>query len=216
MRTEVEARFRADDDHPLHVLATRTALGSAMLGPARMTREVDRYLDTDAGHLAKARWACRLRSREGTTRISLKGPPDGETAGWHHRRPEVEGPATDVIDPARWPDSEALELLNELRAGEVLHEVLRFDQARTERSAALRGGEGIGLLTLDRVRMSAGGADLGELFVVEVELDDGVTGGESILDELAAELADVEGLRPEPRSKLEHALERLAQADRDS
>ena len=63
--------------------------------------------------------------------------------------------------------------------------------------------------------MSAGDADLGELFVVELELDDGATGGESILDELAAELADVEGLRPEPRSKLEHALERLAQADRD-
>ncbi len=216
MRTEVEARFRADDDGPLQSLATLPTLGMAVLGPARTTLEVDRYLDTDDRDLAAARWACRLRSRDGVTRISLKGPPDGETAGWHHRRPEVEGPATELIDPKRWPASDALELLNRLRAGQPVHERLRFHQARTERSATLAGGARIGLLTLDRVRMSAFDADLGELFVVELELDDEATSGESILDELADELAAVDGLRAEPRSKLEHALERLAQAERDS
>ena len=50
------------------------SLGRAVLGPARTVDETDRYLDTDDGRLAAALWACRLRSREGTTRISLKGP----------------------------------------------------------------------------------------------------------------------------------------------
>ena len=57
--------------------------------------------------------------------------------------------------------------------------------------------------------MSAHGTDLGELFVVELELDASSAGAESELDGLASELAAIGGLLPEPRSKLEHAIERL-------
>ena len=210
MPTEVEAKFRAETAEPLIELAARPRLGRAVLGIARTVDEVDRYLDTDDGRLAAARWACRLRSREGATRISLKGPPIGPVDAWRHRRPEVEGPATDVIDPDGWPTSPALELLTTLRDGRPLGERLRLYQARTERAVTLPDGTPIGTLTLDRVRMSADGSDLGKLFVVELELDARSESGEAELDGLAAELAATDGLLPEPRSKLEHALDLMA------
>jgi len=210
MPTEVEARFRAETAGPLIELATRTRLGRAVLGTARTVDEVDRYLDTSDGRLAAARWACRLRAREGVTRISLKGPPSGSNAGWRHRRPEVEGPATSTIDPDRWPASPALEFLATLSDGRPLYERLRLEQARTERSVALDDGAPIGTLTLDRVHMTEGGIDLGELFIVELELDPASDVAEGELDALAAELESTRGLVAEPRSKLEHALERLS------
>ena len=213
MPTEVEAKFRAEGPGPLEALAVAERLGNAILGPARTVDESDRYLDTDDGRLASARWACRLRLRDGTTRISLKGPPsDAPGAAWHHRRPEVEGPATDEIAPDAWPPSEARDLLESLAGGRVLTEHLRVRQARTERAVTLDGGEPIGTLTLDRVRLAAGDADLGELFVVELELDPASETGEAELSGLADALASMPGLVPEPRTKLEHALHRMQQA----
>ncbi len=209
MPTEIEAKFRAESAEPLVALATRPSLGRALLGTARTVDELDRYLDTDDGHLAAARWACRLRTREGGTRISLKGPRVGLAEPWYHRRPEVEGPATDVIEPEAWPGSPALDLLEKLRAGHPLGERLRLDQARTERAVRHADGSSIGTLTLDRVRMSHAGADLGQLFMVELELDASSGSAEHELAELATDLAATDGLVPEPRSKLEHALERI-------
>ena len=209
MPTEIEAKFRADTAAPLVELETRPHLGRAVLGTPRTIDEIDRYLDTDDGRLAAARWACRLRLREGTTRISLKGPRSGPIDRWHHRRPEVEGPATAEIDPDRWPSSPALELLTTLRGGRPLVEQLRLYQARTERAVALDDGSPVGTLTLDRVRMAARDVDFGELFVVELELDPASETAETELGGLAAELLAIDGLAAEPLSKLEHALERL-------
>jgi inorganic triphosphatase YgiF len=211
MPTEVEAKFRADGPGPLEALASVPSLGRAALGPARTVDETDRYLDTDDRRLAAARWACRLRSREGTTRISLKGPPrDEPTEAWLHRRPEVEGPATDDIEPASWPPSEARDLLESLARGKVLAEHLRVRQRRTERSVTIDGGGPIGIVTLDEVRLASGDSDLGELFVVELELDPASERGEAALDDLAGALAAMPGLVAEPRTKLEHALHRLS------
>jgi inorganic triphosphatase YgiF len=210
MPTEVEAKFRAESGEPLSELAIRPRLGRALLGRARTVDEVDRYLDTGDGRLAAARWACRLRSREGVTRISLKGPPVDPVTGWYHRRPEVEGPATDVIEPEGWPASPALELLNRLREERPLVERLRLYQARTERAVRLADGASVGILTMDLVRMAADGTDLGHLFMVELELDASSIAAEAELDGLAAALAATAGLVAEPRSKLEHALKHLA------
>jgi inorganic triphosphatase YgiF len=209
MPTEIEARFSAGTPGPLDALAARPTLGRARLGDPRTVDEVDRYLDTDDGRLAAARWACRLRSREGSTRISLKGPPSSPPGGWVHRRPEIEGPASELVEPDQWPPSPALDKLMALRAGRPLTERLRLHQARTERTVEIDGDAAIGTLTLDRVRMCAGDADLGELFVVELELSDASEAGERKLLGLAAALAAIDGLRAEPRSKLEHALARL-------
>lgn len=210
MPIEVEAKFRADNAEPLVELATRPRLGRAALGEPRTVDEEDRYLDTDDGRLAAARWACRLRTREGTTRISLKGPPSKPIEGWQHRRPELEGPASASVGPEGWPASPALELLVSLSAGCPLVERLRLEQGRTERSVSLDDGSSIGTLTMDRVRMRAGDVDLGELFVVELELD-AIGHGEAELNDLAAALESIDGLVAEPRSKLEHALQRLAE-----
>ncbi|MEO6578363.1 MAG: CYTH domain-containing protein [Candidatus Limnocylindria bacterium] len=209
MSTEVEARFRADGAQALDELATRTSLADATLGPAVTVTEVDRYLDTTDGRLADARWACRLRAREGATRLSMKGPAGAQLEPWLHRRPELEGPATDEIDPAAWPPSPAHDLLDRLRAGGDLHERLRFDQERTERSVELRTRLRIGTLSLDRVRMSSADAHLGELFIVELELDQPGGSAESELPRLASALAAIDGLEAEPASKLERALERF-------
>jgi inorganic triphosphatase YgiF len=210
MRTEVEARFRADDPGPLEALAVASHVGSARLGAARTVDETDRYLDTDDGRLAAARWACRLRTREGTTRISLKGPPVGApTEGWHHRRPEVEGPASGEVVPDAWPPSAARDLLASLAGGRRLAERVRLDQERTERSVTIDGDAALGVLTLDRVRLAVGSKDLGELFIVELELAPEAQDAEAELGELAAALAAMPGLVPEPRTKLEHALHRL-------
>jgi inorganic triphosphatase YgiF len=210
MRTEVEARFRADGPEPLEALARASHVGRARLGSARTVDETDRYLDTDDGRLAAARWACRLRTREGVTRISLKGPPStAPTDGWHHRRPEVEGPASSEIAPGSWPASEARQLLVSLAGDHRLAERLRLDQRRTERAVTLDGGLPLGVLSLDRVRLASGSVDLGRLFIVELELDAASERAEEELGELAAALALVPGLAVEPRTKLEHALHRL-------
>lgn len=209
MPIEVEARFRADSAQPLDDLAQRRRLGSATLGPARTVDETDRYLDTADLRLAAARWACRLREREGRVRLSMKGPAEEQADGWHHRRPEIEGPADHRIDPDAWPASPALDLLNQLRNGSPLHERLRFEQRRTERAVQLDDVP-IATLSLDQVRMSGAGADLGALLFVELELAEDSTAGASHLDDLASILGGIPGLVEEPRSKLEHALDRLA------
>jgi inorganic triphosphatase YgiF len=220
MPTEVEARFRAETTEPLDDLATRPRLGPASLGAPRTVDETDRYLDTDDGRLEAQLWACRLRSRPGSVRISLKGPARGVSPDWLHRRPEVEGPASDALQTGTWPPSAARDLLDALRDGMPLRELLRLRQRRTERRVAIDDGREIGTLSLDRVRMACGEVDLGWLFVVELELDHAPDGGgsadenwpedEAGLASLASELARVPGLVPEPRTKLEHALARLA------
>lgn len=210
MPTEVEARFRAETTEPLDELAARPRLGSAILGPPRTIDEMDRYLDTDDGRLASARWACRLRTRDGDFRISLKGPAGRPAEEWMHRRPEIEGPASETLDPDAWPPSAARDLLATLRGHQPLRERLRLNQRRTERSVTVDGPHVLGTLTLDRVQMWDHDVDLGELFVVEIELDDASGPAETWLSALARTLARVPGLVPEPLTKLEHALARLA------
>lgn len=210
MRTEVEARFRARGPDPLDALAAAPRLGSANLGPARTVDETDRYLDTADGRLEASRWACRLRARDGSVRVSLKGPPAADDVEpWHHRRPELEGPATDELDPAGWPPSDAHDLLDALRGGVELVERLRLRQRRTERAVEL-DGVAVGTLSLDVVQLGGAGPDQGDLFVVELELDSAATGAEGELARFAAWLGRLPGLEPEPRTKLERALDRAA------
>lgn len=210
MGVEVEARFRADGRAPLERLAARPTLGNATLGQPRTVLEEDRYLDTEDGRLGTARWACRLRSREGVTRISLKGPPDAPVTGWLHRRPEVEGPASAVIEPNTWPASAARDLLLELSGGAPLVEWLRLLQERTERAVTL-DGRAVGALTLDAVTAERAGDRLGEMYVVELEIQ-AEGDPDRDLTPLAEALAIEPGLEPEPRTKLELALELAATA----
>ncbi len=208
MRAEVEAKFIADDPAALVALASAPSLATATLGPARVVPEADRYLDTVDGALAAARWACRLRDRDGLTRVSLKGPAETTDGAWHHRRPEIEGPATASIVPTDWPDSDARRTLDELAGGAELVERVELRQERTERPTIVDGAP-VATLSLDIVDVLAAGTKLGRLLVVELELasDDALPA--SLFEALAGALAARPGLRPDPRSKLEHALEML-------
>jgi len=209
MPPEVEAKLRARDAAPLDALATEPTLDGAALGPARTVDETDRYLDTTDGRLEAVRWACRLRAREGSVRVSLKGPAETHGPGWLHRRPEVEGPANASIEPADWPASEARDHLELLSGGAALVERLRLDQRRTERPVAI-GDRRVATLSLDRVEIRRGERSAGELFIVELELVDADALPLEDLRRLAEALAARPGLAPDPRTKLEHALERLA------
>lgn len=209
MPPEVEAKLLASDAAPLDALAVESTLDGAALGPARTVDESDRYLDTSDGRLEAVRWACRLRAREGTVRISLKGPAETPGQGWLHRRPEIEGPATDSTEPGDWPMSDARRHLEQLSAGAPLVERLRLDQRRTERAVHI-GDRRVATLSLDRVEIRRGERHAGQLFVVEVELVDADALTASELQGLAEALGARPGLSPDPRTKLEHALERLA------
>ncbi len=214
MPVEVEARFRADRPERLTALAAADSLAEATLGAARTFDETDRYLDTADGRLAAARWACRLRSRGDAYRVSLKGPPEASGSEWLHRRPEIEGPATASLDPGDWPSSDARSFLESLAGGGKLRERMRLDPRRTERAVAV-GGDRLGTLTLDRVGVISAGAGVGELLIVELELATDDPSAAAVLERLAAALEDTPGLSPEPRTKLERALE-LAGAGGDA
>lgn len=210
MPVEVELKFSADGPGPLERLTIAPWLGPAVLGPASRAEELDRYLDTADGRLAGVEWACRLRSRGGAMKVSLKGPAETPSGtGALHRRPELEGPAGDTLDVTAWPPSAARDHLDALRAGERLVERLSLAQGRTER-AVLVDGTQIGTLSLDDVRVQRHGATFGRLWIVELELLPAAD--EAALGALAAALEGVAGLSADPTTKLERALKLLAGA----
>jgi inorganic triphosphatase YgiF len=208
MPTEIEAKFLADDAGVLEELAGIPSIGGATLGAPRSIAEVDRYLDTPDRRLGAARWACRLRTREDDILVSLKGPRE-EGPGYLQRRPEVEGPAADTLDIEAWPPSDARDLLRRLAAGRPLEERFRLVQGRTEREVSM-AGEAVGTLTLDHVEIVHGARSAGRLNVVELEAatDDAAT--TATVERLSTALAAIRGLRPDARSKLDHALAAIA------
>jgi inorganic triphosphatase YgiF len=207
---EVELKYRADDVAPLRALVGVDSLGPIALGPATSVDELDRYLDTPDLRLGAAGWACRLRTRGGRTTLSLKGPARHDPGDALHRRPEVEGPAGPGTGLGTLPPSPARDLLVALGGGAAASQgglVERFSlvQRRTER-AVLAGARRIGLLSLDEVTVVRDGEARGRLLVVEVEFRAGDAPDAALVAELDAALLDVFGLRPDPHSKLEHAL----------
>ena len=202
---EAELKYTALDGRPLFELEGLPALGAAHLGPPRMTLELDRYLDTADQRLAAARWACRLRERDGGTIVSLKGPPQHRPDDVVHRRDELEGPGGPGLDPLTWPASPARERLLEMTQGGELVERFRLEQERTERVVSL-GEMPVGILSLDRVRVLNHDHEAGRMYVVEVELDPATLAAGFDHRPVADALERVPGLTRDPLSKLERAL----------
>jgi inorganic triphosphatase YgiF len=206
---EVELRFTAPDDRPLAQLEAAAWIGNFALGPPQRSDEVDRYLDTASLRLERIGWACRLRLRGERWIVSLKGPPaprPGDSPALH-RRPELEGPATESTDPAGWPASEARRWLLGVIGDQPTAERLRLDQVRVERSVLDDADRALGVLSLDRVSALQAGRLLGRLQIVELEVRRATS---PQLARLGAALSGVAGLRPETRTKLELALEMTA------
>lgn len=204
-RIESELKYWAADERPLQALATAPRLGPAELGVMRTAHEMDRYLDTSDLRLSAARWACRLRERDGRTIVSLKGPAQHALEDPLHRRAEMEGPAGPELEPQGWPPSPARQRLLEMTGGAALLERFRLEQERTERVASIRGTR-MALLSLDRVRVAHRGVDVGRLAVVELELDPAAMAAGLDHRPLAAALAAVPGLVADPTSKFDRAL----------
>ena len=200
-RVEAELKYIALDERPLLELERAELLGPAQLGVSRTVTELDRYLDTVDLRLSAFRWACRLRSRQGRTVVSLKGPAEHGAGDLLHRRPELEGPADASLNPLDWPPSAARDRLLAMSDGAPLAERFRLEQERTERSVTL-GGHRVGTLSLDRVRVLRGETYLGGLLVVELEFE---AAGPVDHRPLAAALGQLPGLTPDPLSKFERA-----------
>ncbi len=201
---ETELKLRGSED-ALDALAGLDRLGPATLGAARTVEELDVYLDSGGGALAVARWACRLRVRDGRRWISCKGPAEHRPGEALHRRPEIEGPAPagEVASAADWPPSAARDLVLRLAGEASLAEVVTLRQRRTERAVVVADAV-IGTLSLDRVAVEQSGAGLGAFAVVELELDRGVDA--SGVNDVLVALQGRPGLQRDRMSKLEHAL----------
>jgi inorganic triphosphatase YgiF len=202
---EAELKYTAPDEQPLFELEGMSALGPAQLGPPRTTLELDRYLDTADLRLSAARWACRLRERDGGTIVSLKGPPQHRAGEVVHRRDELEAPAGPGLDPRSWPRSSARDRLLAFAGGGELVERFRLEQERTERSVGV-GEMPVGVLSLDRVRVLHDDAEAGRMYVVELELDPAALAVGFDHRPLAEALGRLPGLSPDPHSKFERAL----------
>lgn len=208
---ESELKYLAADERPLLHLATADRLGPARLGPASTVTELDRYLDTADLRLAAVRWACRLRTRDRRTIVSLKGPAQHRPGDLLHLRPEVEGPAGPGLEPRAWPLSPARDRLLAMIGGAALLERFSLAQQRTERSVSLDGRR-IGGLSLDRVRVVHREVEVGRMLVVELELDPAPPASGLDHRALAKALGQTSGLAADPLSKFERAQEMLATA----
>ena len=215
---ETELKLSATSTAPLRRLAEVPTLGGTPLGVPETYLELDRYLDTDDSRLTAAKWACRLRSRSRTHRVSLKGPSvsEYELGGALHRRPEIEGVASARPDPSTWPPSAARDRLVALAGGQPLKEQLTLRQRRTQRSV---GGEQdrFGTLSLDRVLVVLEGEPVGRLWCVELELAGSAVAASdrtvtARLRGLLSDLLGIGGLTIEPLTKLERALELVGRA----
>lgn len=199
------------------------AIAAAQMDPERVSSVEDRYFDTARGALARAGFGARLRRVEdGATSLTVKSisrdrPPVGNAASGPGpgavalaalaQRVEVEGPATDRLDPMDWPSSPARELVDELRGAARLRLLFTVRQRRHSRQVSLP--EGRVEVTLDEVTVLHGVRSVGSFCALEVEAADGRV---AALARLAG-LLEASGLvGPEPRSKEEIARKMVSDA----
>lgn len=204
---EVELKYAVRDHSALEQVLGAERLGGLVVGPWRTVVVVDRHLDTPDGAIRQQGFAARLRRTGDETIISLKGAAVDGSGGALHRRTEVEGPASEALDPTSWPASAARDWLLAMIGGAPLH--VRFTLRQSRRERELKGIEGWALLSLDDVAVEAEGRRLGRLEVLEIESKGG---SEAILEPVARELAASGAVAPEPRTKAALADDLLQRA----
>jgi inorganic triphosphatase YgiF len=197
---EIEAKFNVPDREVLQRLQALDRLAGFDLAAGRVKRVRDTYLDTTARHIFSAGYACRLRQQGDEYLVTLKGLSGAQDA--IHRRLELEAIVPPVLSPAQWPASPARERLLELIGPSPLMPLFELRQERWVRNL-IRGEQRIAELSLDDVRVAAGGQEQAYL---ELEVELGPQGDETDLARIAACLRDEWQLLPEPRSKFERAM----------
>jgi CHAD domain-containing protein len=199
---EIEAKLAIPNRRAYRALLHLQSLADYALRRAGSVRVHDSYFDTASGRLLAGGYACRLRSMGGGLLLTLKGL--GGAEGAIHRRPEheVRLPAWDP-DPATWPEGAARSAALELTGGETVQPLVELVQQRVL-ADVMDGDRLVGQLSLDAVRTEAGGRPAS---YHELELELAESGTEADLARIVEELIITWGLAPEPRSKLERALE---------
>lgn len=219
---EVELKYLVRDLEALRSWLARDwggELEGLEVGDERTVEVEDRYIDTAYGALQQAGFGARVRREDhGPYVLTVKSvshersgsddDPDDPTA--LSQRVEVEGPASERLDPDTWPSSAARELINEVRGGARLRTLFTINQRREKSTLAL--DDGPVQVALDRVSVFRGGRPLASFSVLEVEAADGGGAGLNRL----ADLVEATGfVVPEPRSKEQIAHNYVAQAAED-
>lgn len=196
---EIEAKYRVSAEDLDRAAAIR-ALGPYSLEPAPEPElQENTYFDTADGRLAAARYGLRVRRVGPRSLVTLKGPASLGSDGVH-RRAEHEFPGADP-DPATWPHGEPRELALALTGGAPVAPTVAVSTERRILHAE-RGGVQVAEVCLDRGVLRGGGRER-PFAELEIEL---LPGGDSAdIAGIAAELAALITLAPEPRSKLQRA-----------
>lgn len=187
MGREFELKYRADAE-------TLAAIEKAYTGFSPIRMETT-YYNTPDGELGNRRWTLRRRFENGISVCTLKTPGTGGSCG------EWEMEADDVLSaiPHLIADGAPAEL-GELAAGGILESCA----ARFTRLACKIALEACTVeLALDAGFLMGGGREL-PFAEVEVELK---AGSEEAAAAFARSLAEKFQLVPEPKSKLQRALE---------
>ncbi len=172
--------------------------------PYRLSKPVvkmvqDRYVDTAGQHFFAQHFAVRLREGDGGLLLTLKSfgdPPRGAI----HRRSEVES-RVPSLDITTWPAGEARSMAEEIAGHEPLLDLVRLTQTRV---VALVTDEArlVAEWSLDEVLLDGAATPFYEL---EIELRP--DGRPRDLRELSDFLVGKYGLRPQPLSKFERAMQ---------
>jgi len=174
--------------------------GFASRTPVSDQSVIDRYFDTPDGRLAVAGARARIRTgAAGGAILALKhhGIDDGAVSARH----EVEGPTTDALVPAGWPDSRARRELLQLTGGAPVVEVARLRQHRRIRTVSR--GETTVELSLDHLEALDGERVVAARWELEAELK---RGDRAALSDLAAALIRLPATAAPTGSKLGFAL----------
>jgi CHAD domain-containing protein len=218
---EIEAKFSVSDRATFDRLRQLTELAGYRLEWVGVKRIHDRYLDTKDRAILRAGYACRVRHKRSDPEAveeenyvaTLKGLGGADANSGIHQRTEYEVQVHNG-DPMMWPESPARDLVLRLSGGQQLYELCSLRQERHTCLLYADGQEGkrrVAELSLDIV---VSGADRSQCcYELELELLD--QGSESDLRVLGATLRKAWGLRPEPRSKFERALELIDIAAND-
>jgi CHAD domain-containing protein/uncharacterized protein YjbK len=206
MNTEVESRYIVPDRMLFDRLLQIQRLGRYTLDAQGSVRMTDCYLDTRGRALLRQGWACRLRSQDGRWLLTLKGPKT--IRGAVVSRLELETALAERIeDPVLWPQGEITEHVKQLTGGLPLRPLMMIKQTR-HLFQVCDGPRDVGLLSLDAVRTSAD-KQQNRSYILECEL--GATGDLADLQHLDGLLTERFFIIPEPRSKLQRALEWIEQ-----
>lgn len=202
MPMEVESKYVVLDRETFRALQRAEHLAGYELAFVGKARLADHYLDTRGRALTRQGWSCRLRSMGKTWTLTLKGPKSVQGAVVSREELEIPLPGANTR-PSKWPMGPLREQVERLTGGAALRELLVIRQSRRS-FVVRRDGTPVVDMGLDVVRFE-GKRLKARSHMVECELM--AEGTPADLERLDAALVGDYGLIPEPRTKLQRALE---------